>query len=85
MATAHAWAVFRSLGTSHGQLIQYIACVYTPLSCGASLQIQARPLTPRSLAHSVAQLPDQACQPIKAARHYVPLRSISKLLSQYFR
>lgn len=54
MATAHAWVVFRSLGTSHGQPIQYIACVYTLPSrgAGASVQTQARPLPARSLAHS---------------------------------
>ena len=52
MATAHAWVVFRSLGTSHGQPIQYIACVYTLPSRGASVQTEARPLPARSLAHS---------------------------------
>jgi hypothetical protein len=76
MATAHAWVVFRSLGTSHvslsGQLIQYIACVYTPLSRGASVQTQARPLPLRSLAHSLDSLPDQACQPTKARHCTLP-------------
>lgn len=52
MATAHAWVVFRSLGTSHGQPIQYIACVYTLPSRGASVQTQARPLPARTPAHS---------------------------------
>ena len=52
MATAHAWVVFRSLGTSHGQPIQCIACVYTLPSRGASVQTEARPLPAGSLAHS---------------------------------
>jgi len=52
MATAHAWVVFRSLGTSHGQAIQYIAFVYSLPSLGASVQTLARPLPVRSPAHS---------------------------------
>jgi len=52
MATAHAWVVFRSLGTSYGQPIHYIACVYILPSRGANVQTQARPLPVRSPAHS---------------------------------
>lgn len=48
MATAHAWVVFRSLGTSHGQPIQYMR-VFT-------LCLPVEPVYKHRLAHCLLDL-----------------------------